>query len=123
MKKVMVIDDEYDMQSLFRQRFRKEIRQGQIELTFALSAEEALDQLQQQSTIDLALILSDINMPGMDGLEFLRIVKERFASIEVIMVTAYGDREKYEIAMNYGADGFINKPIEFQELKQRVLMH
>lgn len=123
MKKVMVIDDEYDMQSLFRQRFRKEIRQGQIELTFALSAEEALDQLQQQSMIDLALILSDINMPGMDGLEFLRIVKERFANIEVIMVTAYGDREKYEIAMNYGADGFISKPIEFQELKQRVLMN
>lgn len=119
-KRVMVVDDEQDMQSLFQQRFRKEIRQGKIELTFLLSAEAALEYLSQQGAADCELILSDINMPGMDGLEFLKVVKSSFQDLTVIMITAYGDERSYQAAMQYGADGYIYKPIEFSALKQRI---
>jgi CheY-like chemotaxis protein len=122
MKRVLVVDDESDVQPLFQQRFRREIRRGDLDLSFSLSAEEALAQL---NTINPdhapTLILSDINMPGMDGLEFLRIIKTDFAELKVIMVTAYHDDQTYRMAMTYGADGYINKPIEFDSLKQTIL--
>ena len=106
MKRVLVVDDEQDVQSLFQQRFRREIRKGDVDLAFSLSAEEALTQLNQsEPESSPSLILSDINMPGMDGLQFLRIVKSDFADLKVIMVTAYHDDQTYRMAMNYGADG------------------
>jgi CheY-like chemotaxis protein len=122
MKRVLVVDDEQDVQSLFQQRFRREIRRGEVDLAFSLSAEEALSQLNMtHPEATPALILSDINMPGMDGLEFLRIVKSDFADLKMIMVTAYHDDQTYQMAMNYGADGYINKPIQFDSLKQTIL--
>jgi CheY-like chemotaxis protein len=120
-KKVMVVDDEPDVEVLFRQRFRKEIRQGYIEFFFMFSAEEALDYLNTHNPFCLALIMTDINMPGMNGLELLRLIKQTFADLRVIMVTAYGDAQNYQTAMNYGADDYIHKPIEFNSLKAKIL--
>lgn len=119
--KIMVIDDEQDVEFLFKQQFRKEIRKSQIELHFAFSAEEALEYLQLQITECLVLILADINMPGMNGLELLKIIKEKFAHLKVFIITAYGDEQNYQMARKYGADDYINKPIEFDQLKEKIL--
>jgi YesN/AraC family two-component response regulator len=108
------------VEALFRQRFRKEIKQGEIEFFFMFSAEAALDYLQNHNPVCLALIMTDINMPGMNGLELLRIIKQTFANLTVIMVTAYGDEQNYQTAMNYGADDYIHKPIEFNRLKEKI---
>jgi CheY-like chemotaxis protein len=120
MKKVMIVDDERDVEALFKQRFRKEIKQGQIELFFMFSAEDALNYLENHHPICLALILTDINMPGMNGLELLRIIKQSFTDLTVVMVTAYGDEQNYQTAMRYGADDYIHKPIEFDRLKAKI---
>ena len=119
--KIMVVDDEEDVQLLFRQKFRKEIRRGQIEFQFAFSAKEALDYLNNQSENCVVLILSDINMPGMNGLELLKIIKKKFPNLKVFMITAYGDEENYRIAIEYGADDYLHKPVEFDNLKERIL--
>jgi len=118
--RVMVVDDEEDVIELFKQRFRKEIQTHSIEFVFEHSAEAALTTLTKNGQLDAVLILSDINMPGMSGLELLRILKESNKNIKVIMVTAYEDDENYQKAMNYGADGFINKPIDFTALKEKI---
>src|SRR4028119_1164303 len=96
--KVMVVDDEEDIQSLFKQKFKKEIKAGQIEFNFCLSAEAALNYLENQQEASIVLILSDINMPGMNGLELLRILKEKFPDLKVFMITAYGDERTYKTA-------------------------
>jgi len=119
--RILVVDDEKDVELLFRQRFRKEIRGGEIQFLFAFSAEDALRLLAGPGGMEIVLILSDINMPGMSGLELLKVLKERFPKLKVFIVTAYDDREKYEIAMRYNADGFMSKPIDFASLKQRIL--
>jgi CheY-like chemotaxis protein len=119
--KIMVVDDEEDVQLLFRQKFRKEIKQGQIEFHFAFSAKEALEYLDSQPENCVVLILSDINMPGMNGLELLKIIKEKFPNLKVFMITAYGDEENYTIAMEYGADDYLHKPVEFDNLKDKIL--
>ena len=119
--KIMVVDDEEDVQLLFRQKFRKEIKKGQIEFQFAFSAKEALDYLNNQSENCVVLILSDINMPGMNGLELLKIIKKKFPNLKVFMITAYGDEENYRIAIEYGADDYLHKPVEFDNLKERIL--
>lgn len=119
--KIMVVDDEEDVQLLFRQKFRKELRKGKIKMHFALSAKEALEYLQTQGADELLLILSDINMPGMSGLEFLKIIKDNYAHIKVFMITAYGDEENYRLAMEYGADDYLHKPVEFDVLKEKIL--
>jgi len=116
-----VVDDEIDVQTLFEQRFRKEIRSGEMHFTFALSGEDALtflNQLQQEAV----LILSDINMPGMSGLELLQRIKEKHASPPpvVMMITAYGDDENYNQAMKLGADDFLSKPVDFAQLKDKL---
>ncbi len=116
----MVVDDEQDVTELFKQRFRKEIKLGLIEFIFEHSAEKALETLRNHGQTDAVLILSDINMPGMNGLELLHILKNSKPEIKVIMVTAYNDDENYEKAMQYGADGFINKPIDFTSLKETI---
>ena len=119
--KIMVVDDEEDVQLLFRQKFRKEIKKGQIEFQFAFSAKEALEYLNNQSENCVVLILSDINMPGMNGLELLKIIKKNFPNLKVFMITAYGDEENYRIAIEYGADDYLHKPVEFDNLKERIL--
>lgn len=119
--KIMVVDDEKDIQSLFTQRFRREIKQGSVNFSFAFSAQEALQILQDKTSEYLFLILADVNMPGMSGLELLKIIKENYPQFKVFMITAYGDEKTYQTAMQYGADDYINKPIEFDNLKQKIL--
>ncbi|MEG5059023.1 response regulator [Microcoleus sp. A2-C5] len=119
--KVMVVDDEEDIQSLFKQKFRKEIKAGQIQFYFALSAEAALDYLENHKEASIVLILSDINMPGMNGLELLRITKEKFPALKVFMITAYGDDKNYQTAMAYGADDYITKPVNFEMVKNKII--
>ncbi len=119
--KVMVVDDERDVEFLFRQRFRKEIREGAIELVFAFSGDEALALLRGLSTPDVVLVLSDINMPGMTGLELLKNVKESFSQLRVCMITAYGDETNYKTAMQFGAEDYFTKPLDFDKLKKEVL--
>ena len=119
--KILVVDDEKDMQMLFEQRFRKEIRGHEMEFVFTYSAEEALNYLNQH-VHEAVLILSDINMPGMSGLELLREIKTKFEQPPpiVIMITAYGDPENYNQAMKLGADDFLTKPIDFALLKEKL---
>lgn len=119
--KVLVVDDEKDIQYLFVQRFRKEIKEQRIEFAFALSGEEALVFLNQHLH-EAVLILSDINMPGMSGLELLRQIKQQYQSPPpvVMMITAYGDDENYRQAMQYGADAFLTKPLNFTYLKEKL---
>ncbi len=119
--KVMVVDDEPDVELLFRQKFRREVRAGRLDLHFARSGEQALAQLKEPGSADIVLILSDINMPGIHGLELLRQLKGQFPELKVCMITAYDDSEKYETAMRYGADGYVTKPIDFERLRREVL--
>lgn len=119
--KVLVVDDEEDVQFLFKQQFRKEQKSGNIQFSFAISGENALDYLENQGTADVVLILSDINMPAMNGLELLKILKEKFSALKVFMITAYDDENNYRTAMEYGADDYITKPIDFSKLKSRIL--
>jgi CheY-like chemotaxis protein len=117
MVKALVVDDETDMEFLFRQKFRKEIRNGEFDFHFAFSGEEAVKYLSGLNPVDIVLVLSDINMPGMSGLELLKIIKEKFSHLKVVIVTAYGDLANKENSERLGADGFINKPVNFDELK------
>jgi CheY-like chemotaxis protein len=117
---ILVVDDEPDVPDLFRQRFRREARQGQYVLHFAASGEEALGQLADEIEPQLIVILSDINMPGMDGLDLLRAVKQRRPDLPVMMVTAYGDDERRRRAAEYGATEFITKPVDFDLLKSQL---
>lgn len=116
----MVVDDEQDVQFLFRQKFRRELKQNQIQLDFTLSAQEALEYLQNKQTNCLVLIIADINMPGMNGLELLKIIKERFPDLKIFIITAYDDDQKYKTAKEYGADEYLTKPIAFDNLKEKI---
>jgi CheY-like chemotaxis protein len=117
---ILAVDDETDVADLFRQHFRREVRQGHYVLHFAYSAEEALGKLAEGIEPQLIVILSDINMPGMDGLMLLREVKGRRPDLPVIMVTAYGDEERRRRASEYGAADFITKPVDFDFLKAQL---
>ena len=119
--KILVVDDEKDMQMLFEQRFRKEIRDHITEFAFASSGEEALSFLSQH-THEAVLILSDINMPGMSGLDLLGVIKQKYNKPPpiVIMITAYGDGENHDTAMRLGADDFLTKPVDFNLLKEKL---
>ena len=119
--KILVVDDERDIQALFEQRFRKSIREKEAEFVFAFSGDEALNYLTQHQH-EAVLILSDINMPGMSGLELLQKIKQQFHSPPptVMMITAYGDKENYDDALRMGADDFLTKPIDFALLKQKL---
>ncbi len=118
--KFLVVDDERDVETLFRQKFRKEVREGSLEIVFAYSGQEALSILRNQKPPEVMYIFSDINMPGMTGLELLEQVKREFPTIKVSMISAYGDKENFEKAMNSGAKEFYTKPIDFQSLKVEV---
>ncbi|HYD29520.1 MAG TPA: response regulator [Azospirillaceae bacterium] len=118
--KILVVDDEQDVVDLFRQRFRRELRNGSVCLEFAHCAEDALVRVGEIERPRVMLILSDINMPGMSGLELLKSVKERWANLPVVMVTAYGDEENRRRATELGAEDLIAKPIDFDALKARL---
>ncbi|HSR37478.1 MAG TPA: response regulator [Phnomibacter sp.] len=119
--KILVVDDERDVQMLFEQRFRKEMRSGEMEFAFAFSGEDALQYMQVHHH-EAVLILSDINMPGMSGLELLKQIKDHYEKPPpvVMMITAYGDSENYDRAMQLGADDFLTKPVDFLELKEKL---
>jgi CheY-like chemotaxis protein len=119
--KILVVDDERDIQMLFEQKFRKEIKSGEINFVFAYSGEEALKRLEENKH-EAVLILSDINMPGMSGLELLSRIKNNYRQPPpvVMMITAYGDAENYKRAMGLGADDFITKPVDFNMLKEKI---
>lgn len=118
--KFLVVDDERDVEMLFRQKFRKEIRSGQIDLQFAFSGKEALNVLDKQAPPEVMYIFSDINMPGMSGLELLDEVKQKFPSIQVSMISAYGDSDYHQKALESGAKEFFTKPIDFASLKDEL---
>jgi CheY-like chemotaxis protein len=117
---ILAVDDETDVAELFRQHFRREVRQGQYVLHFACSGEDALGQLARGIEPQLIVILSDINMPGMDGLALLREIKRTRPDLPVMMVTAYGDEERRRCASQYGAADFITKPVDFDFLKAQL---
>src|SRR5579864_766349 len=117
---ILVVDDEPDVAELFRQRFRRESREGTYVMHFAGSGESALEKLSEGVEPTLIVILSDINMPGMDGLALLREIKQRQPDLPVMMVTAYGDDERRRSAGDFGAAEFITKPVDFDVLKQQL---
>ena len=117
---ILIVDDETDVAALFRQHFRREMRQGSYVLHFAYSAEEALEKLKNGIEPQLIVILSDINMPGMDGLTLLREIKELSPDLPVIMVTAYGDEDRRRVAQECGAAEFITRPVDFDFLKRQL---
>ncbi|RYY00977.1 MAG: response regulator [Gammaproteobacteria bacterium] len=119
--KILVVDDETDVQALFQQRFRKEIKSGEMQFAFAFSGESALDYLQKNEH-EAVLILSDINMPGMSGLDLLQRIKQKPADPVpvVMMITAYGDDQNYNEAKKLGADDFLTKPVDFADLKIKL---
>ena len=119
--KILVVDDEQDIKTLFEQRFRKEIRSREMEFVFAFSGEEALVCLEQMRH-ETVLILSDINMPGMSGLALLGKIKQttRVPEPIVMMITAYGNVENMKAAKELGADDFLTKPIDFKALKEKL---
>lgn len=119
--KILVVDDEHDVKALFEQRFRKEIKSGQLSFAFAFSGEEALVYLNSHEH-EAVLILSDINMPGMSGLQLLEHIKNKYHKPPpvVMMITAYGDAENFNMAKKLGADDFLTKPLDFNELKSKL---
>ena len=119
--RILIVDDEVDVQMLFRQRFRKEIKKGELDLQFALSGQEAIDALNEMEE-KADLILSDINMPGMSGLELLEYLKQRYAVPPpvVMMISAYGDQSNMNSAKSLGADDFFTKPLDFKLLKEKL---
>ena len=117
---ILVDDDEADVAELFRQRFRREAPQGIYVLHFAQSGDQAVQLLDDEIEPELLAVLSDINMPGMDGLQLLGEIKQRFPNLPVMMVTAYGDDERRRRASELGAAEFITKPVDFADLKEQL---
>lgn len=117
---ILVVDDEADVAQLFRQQFRREVRDGQYAMHFAASGEDALALLSNGIEPTLIVIMSDINMPGMDGLTLLGEIKRQFLELPVMMVTAYGDDERRRRATELGAFEFVTKPVDFTHLKERL---
>ena len=117
---ILVVDDEPDVAELFRQQFRRDIRAGRFIMEFALSAPEALERAKAIPDPSLILILSDINMPGMTGLEMLPKVRSERPGVPVIMITAYGDPDTRRKALEGGAAGLLTKPIDFGLLRSEI---
>lgn len=114
--RILMVDDEPDAQELFRQNFRREIRKGVYSFDFAQSGEKALDLLETRKP-EIVLVLSDINMPGMSGMDLLEQVREQWPGVAVFMITAYGDAATEEKARTLGAERFLSKPVDFARLK------
>jgi two-component system, response regulator, stage 0 sporulation protein F len=120
MMKILVVDDEKDVEPLFRMRFRREVAKGELELLFAFSGEEALETLMGDNRTDVVLVLSDINMPGMTGLELLGRIKDNPPPVPVCMMTAYDNEEYRGKAEALQCDGYVSKPIDFKALKETI---
>lgn len=118
--KVLVVDDERDVEALFRMRFRREIAKGEIELLFAFSGQEALDVLTNHGRTDVVLVLSDINMPGMTGLDLLERISEEPPPVPVCMMTAYDNDDYRDRASALGCAGYVSKPVDFKALKDTI---
>lgn len=118
--KILVVDDEKDVEMLFRQKFRKEIRNSDLEMVFAFSGQEALNLLGTSQPPDVVYVFSDINMPGMTGLELLDEIKTKYPQINVSMISAYGDSDNYNKAIKSGAKEFFTKPIDFESLRDEI---
>jgi CheY-like chemotaxis protein len=119
---ILVIDDEVDVEALFRQQFRRDLRSGRFKMEFATSAPMALKRAEEIRDASLILILSDINMPGMSGLEMLPVVRARRPDVPVIMITAYGDPDTRRKAIERGAVGLLPKPIDFALVRHEIDM-
>jgi CheY-like chemotaxis protein len=117
---ILVVDDEPDVELLFRQQFRHDLRAGRFNMEFAQSAPAALQRITDAAGVSLILILSDINMPGMSGLELLPKAKAARPDVPVIMITAYGDAETKRKALENGADSLFTKPIDFAALRGEI---
>ena len=117
---ILVVDDEPDVEVLFRQQFRRDLRSGRFHMEFAPSALAAIERAVEVGEPSLILILSDINLPGMSGLEMLPEVRARRPDVPVIMITAYGDVETKKKAIERGAEGLLIKPIDFAQLRQEI---
>ena len=117
---ILVVDDEPDVETLFRQQFRRDLKADRFKMEFALSAPTALELVSEARDAELILILSDINMPGMSGLEMLPQVRARRPDVPVIMITAYGDAETRRKAIERGAEGLFTKPIDFSLLRHEI---
>jgi adenylate cyclase len=124
MAKILVVDDEADLEVLIRQKFRKQIREQEYQFVFAVNGNHALEQLEKHPDVDM--VLSDINMPEMDGLTLLTKLSERHALLKSIIISAYGDMENIRTAMNRGAFDFITKPVNFEDLEvtmKKTILH
>jgi CheY-like chemotaxis protein len=117
---VLVVDDEPDVEALFRQQFRRDLRAQRFVMDFAGSASEALTRITDVGEHSLILIFSDINMPGMSGLEMLPEVRTRRPDVPVIMITAYGDAATRNRALERGAEGLLTKPIDFGQVRHEI---
>jgi DNA-binding NtrC family response regulator len=117
---ILVVDDEPDVEPLFRQQFRRDIRASRFTMEFAQSAADALGHIDAAEGVTLILVLSDINMPGMSGLELLPKIKVLRPEVPVIMITAYGDAETKRKALENGAEALLTKPIDFAALRQQI---
>ena len=118
--KLLVVDDESDVQFLFQQKFRKEIKAGEVQISYALNGSEALEFISSAENRREYLILTDINMPEMNGIELLRQIKSRYPELKVFMITAYGDEHNYTTAKDLGADDYFTKPLQFDLLKEKI---
>ncbi len=118
--KLLVVDDETDVQFLFQQKFRKEIKSGQIQIRYALNGISALELIESIEDKTNYLILTDINMPEMGGIELLKEIKRRYPELKVFMITAYGDERNYNMAKTLGADDYFTKPLQFDLLKSKL---
>ena len=116
--RILMVDDEPDAQELFRQNFRREIRKGVYSFDFALSGEAALEVLKHDEPPKVVLVLSDINMPGMSGIDLLAEIRKTWSDVGVFMITAYGDNATEAKARDLGAERFLTKPVDFGRLKQ-----
>jgi CheY-like chemotaxis protein len=117
---ILVVDDEADVEMLFRQQFRRDLRAGRFTMDFAQSADSALQRISDAAGASLILILSDINMPGMSGLELLPKAKAARPDVPVIMITAYGDADTRRKALEGGAEALLTKPIDFAALRSEI---
>ena len=117
---ILVVDDESDVEDLFRQQFRRDIRAGRFTMEFAKSGDSALKKISDANAVPLILILSDVNMPGMSGLELLPKAKASRPDVSVIMITAYGDSDTRRRALEGGAEALLTKPIDFNVLRSEI---
>jgi CheY-like chemotaxis protein len=117
---ILVVDDEPDVEILFRQQFRRDLRDGRFAMEFAQSGPAALQRITDAAGVSLILILSDINMPGMSGLELLPKARAARPDVPIIMITAYGDAETKRKALENGAEALLTKPIDFARLRNEI---